>query len=309
MAATKTSFRPCRPAVFGGLLRPPLMSRSLIRSTATALALTLCAGVGAPPNALAAEPRVPAPTLLKQAAPEPTPVPSRVGLRVDTKALGADADPIGTKVRDQAKLVFDQDGVLEPLDDQDPVIVVVVERARNSEDPGYVIGFSIEQGEDVVPGSARQSDCSLCTRTELIERIESELPKLLDLAGEVQVDRSGGEDDGGDEGGEDEGPEDGGGEPVKAIGPLGFAGIGLGVVGLGGIGAGVALVVKGVEPIPNEGGQFKNYRTPGNVILAVGGAALIAGVVMIALDVSKRKKQRRGQPGARVQWTPAGLTF
>lgn len=285
------------------------MSRSLIRSTATALALTLCTGVGTPTNAIAAEPRIPAPTLLKQAPPDVDPVLPRVGLRIDTKALGADADPIATKVQDQAKLVFEQDRVLEPLDDQDPVIVVVVERARNSDDPGYVIGFSIEQGEDVVPGSARQSDCSLCTRTELIERIEAELPKLLELARDVQVER--GTEEGGAEeaGGEDEGGADGGAEPVKPIGPLGFAGIGLGVLGLGAVGAGVAFVIKGVEPIPNGGNQVKNFQTPGSVILGVGGAALLAGVVMIALDVSKRKKQRRAQAGTRVQWTGVGLAF
>jgi hypothetical protein len=282
------------------------MSRPLIRSTAIALALTLCAGT--PTNALAADPRVPAPTLLKQAPAEPEPVQLHVGLRIDTKALGADGEPIATKIEEQAKLVFDQAAVLEPLDDQDPVIVVVVERARKTEDPGYVIGFSIEQGEDVVvPDSARQYDCSLCTRTELIERIEAELPKLLELAGDVQVERGGDDEGSVEDGGDGDGGDDG--ASVKPIGPLGFAGIGLGVVGLGGVGAGVALMVKGVEPIPNEGGQFKNYRTPGTIVLAVGGAALVAGVVMIALDVSKRKKQRRAQAGARVQWIGAGLAF
>ncbi|MFV8753225.1 hypothetical protein ACNOYE_21975 [Nannocystaceae bacterium ST9] len=285
------------------------MSRSPIRFTASALALTLCAGVGTPTNALAAEPRVPAPTLMQKAA---DPVPAYVGLRIDAKALGADAEPIAAKVEEQTKAVFEAEGVLAPLDEQDPVIVVVVERARNSEDPGYVIGFSIEQGEDVVPGSARQSDCSLCTRTELIERIEAELPKLIELAREYQVvravDEGGGEEDGSADEAEDEGGEEGGSEPVKKIGPLGFAGIGLGVVGLGGVGAGVALAVKGFVPIANEAGQFKDYRTPGNVILAVGGAALIAGVVMIAIDVSKRKNQRKAA-GARVQWAGAGLAF
>lgn len=284
------------------------MPRSSNRSTAFALALTLIAGVSTPTNALAVEPRVPAPALMKQAPPDVQPAPVRIGLRIDTKALGADAEPIAAKVQEQAKPVFDQGGVLEPLDDQDPVIVVVVERARKSDDPGYVVGFSIEQGEDVVSGSARQSDCSLCTRTELIERIDSELPKLIELASEHQVVRV---VDGGDEGGSDEGGEDEGGsvEPVKPIGPLGFAGIGLGVLGLGGVGTGVALAIKGVEPVPNGGSQIKDFRTPGTVILAVGGAALIAGVVMIALDVSKRKKQRKAQAGARIQWIGAGLAF
>jgi hypothetical protein len=285
-----------------------MICRQLSRPTTFALVLALGAG-GIPSLSLAGSP-APAPLLIER-APDPAPSePLRAGLRIDTEKLGADGEPIATKIREQAKAVYERESFQDPLDERDPVIVVVVERARNSEDPGYVIGFSIEQGDDIVPGSARQSDCSLCTRTELIERIEGELPKLLELAATVQVQR---EVPGGDEGGEaGEGGGEGGdeGEPVKAIGPLGFAGIGLGVVGLGGVGAGVALAVKGFEPIDDQPGQRTNYRTPGNVILAVGGVALIAGVVMIALDVSKRKKQRKaGANASRLQWTGTGFAF
>lgn len=287
-----------------------MICRQLSRPATFALVLALGAG-GVPSLSLAGSP-LPAPTLLERAPDAAPSEPLRAGLRIDTEKLGSDGEPIATKIREQAKAVYEREAFQEPLDERDPMLVVVVERARNSEDPGYVIGFSIEQGDDIVPGSARQSDCSLCTRTELIERIEGELPKLLELAATVQVQREvpGGEEGGGEAGEGGEGGEGGEeGEPVKPIGPLGFAGIGLGVVGLGGVGAGVALAVKGVVPVPNEAGAVTNYRTPGNVILAVGGAALIAGVVMIALDVSKRKKQRRAQGSARLQWVGNGLAF
>ncbi len=290
------------------------MSRSPNRSIA--LALTLCAGVGtlstAGSNARAADPRVPAPSLIKQAPREPEPAsPARIGLRIDTKALGSDAEPIAAKVEERGKILFDEEGVLEPLYDQDPVIAIVVERVQNSEDPGYVIGLSIEQGEDVIQGSARQSDCALCARTELIDKIAAELPKLIELARTVQVVR---EVDTGDDTGNDTSDDSGGdegGEPrVKPIGPLGFAGIGLGVLGLGGVGAGVALALQEDRPLPDGGKYFKDYQTPGYVLLGVGGAALIAGVVLIALDVSKRKNQRKPQESrAHVQWIGTGLAF
>jgi hypothetical protein len=55
-----------------------------------------------------------------------------------------------------------------------------------------------------------------------------------------------------------------------------------------------------------------NYRTPGNVVLSIGGAALIAGVVMIAVDVTKRKKQRASQKSVSKAWIEprgAGIAF
>lgn len=53
--------------------------------------------------------------------------------------------------------------------------------------------------------------------------------------------------------------------------------------------------------------DVKDYRTPGNVVLSIGGAALIAGVVMIAVDVSKRKKARAGKPVGKPRVRAVGL--
>ena len=277
-----------------------------------ALALMLSVGlVGIPSPSHAAQP--PAPRLITKTEPEAAPVPApaeqppRAALRVDTEALGTSDDPLKAKIVEVATSIFTQEGFADALDDQDPRIVIVVERTGNEENPGFVVGFSIEKGDEVVPGSARQSDCSLCTRTELVERIEKELPALLKLALDHQTEREV-ENGDGDIGGDGDG--DGDVDPVdqRKIGPMGFAGIGLSVVGAAGVGVGVGLAVKGFEPILPAERQLKDYRTPGNVILAIGGAALIAGVVMIAVDVSKRKKARK-QKAAKVQPIGLGIAF
>jgi hypothetical protein len=63
-----------------------------------------------------------------------------------------------------------------------------------------------------------------------------------------------------------------------------------------------------VEPLAPDYLERTNYRTPGSVVLAIGGAALIAGVVMIAVDVSKRKKQRaKSRTGEKVRVRPHGV--
>ncbi|WP_172305409.1 hypothetical protein [Pseudenhygromyxa sp. WMMC2535] len=266
---------------------------------------------GAPALLRAAEP--PAPTLVVfEALAEASP--KRAGLRVDVDELGSDGASIATKIEEDAKVAFDAEGLKEPIDELDPVIVVAIERLDDPENPGYVVGFSIEQDDEIVAGSARQSDCKLCTRTELVELVQKVLDDLLELAAESQADRTPAGDGGaeaGAEAGGDGAEGDGGregGEEVEAIGPLGFAGIGVGVIGLAGVGAGAGLLVKGIEEIPERPIDSRDYRPGGYAALAVGGAALVAGVVMIAIDVSKRKKAR-SRESARVRWDGLGVSF
>jgi len=271
----------------------------MTRSTLTLTLAVSVAMLGAPASSLAGTP--PAPMLVVEPAAEPV----RVGFRVETQGVGGGAEAMKKKILELAAGVCEEQGIEDAQDKQDPRVVVVVERAGSEEQPGYVVGFSIEKGKEIVVGSARQLDCSLCTGTELVEAIEKQLPDLLELAGEHQVPVKG-----------DVGVVDGNGEvppvvPVKderKLGGLGFAGIGLGVVGLAGVGAGVGLMVRGVEPLDELRWELRDYRTPGTVILAAGGVALIAGVVMIVLDVSKRKKTNASPPAAtRVE--PRGLGF
>ncbi|PRQ05503.1 hypothetical protein ENSA5_02310 [Enhygromyxa salina] len=72
---------------------------------------------------------------------------------------------------------------------------------------------------------------------------------------------------------------------------------------------GVTFAVRGFEPVDEFKNERINYRTPGNIVLAAGGAALIAGIVMIAVDVGKRKKARAKSQssGAKTRVQPHGL--
>gem|GEM_PF-2938340 len=236
----------------------------------------------------------------------------RAGLRVDTDALGEQGKTIAEKIRERAGAQFIEAGFLGVSAADDPVVVVVVERSTDPENPGYVVGFSIERGDEIVPDSARQSACALCTRTELIERVERELPPLLELCRANQSETaSGGE--GGEDGGE--GGEDGGGDEGvsfddRPIGSLGFAGIGAGVLGLVGIGLGAGLVATPPTVLEDRPFEQRSTATPGYISLVVGGVALIAGVVLIGIDVSKRKRHRSERNATlKPRWTGLGLQF
>ena len=265
----------------------------------------LAVGGLAPSQALAGPP---APRLMAGAS-EPDQAVPRLGRRIDASALGDDGDGVARRLGEILDAETGEQG-FEPGEPPYPQLVVVVARARNREDPGYVVGFSVESRGEIVAGSARQLDCSLCTRTELVERIEAQLPALFELARAHQP-----SDDGGTSG--PAGPNGGTsgdtqtGDPTEvppAIGPLGYAGIGVGVVGLAGVGTGIGLLVRGVQPIEPTFVERRNFRPGGAVGLAVGGAALVAGVAMLVVDLSRRRSARR-RAASRVRVYGLGIAF
>lgn len=81
-----------------------------------------------------------------------------------------------------------------------------------------------------------------------------------------------------------------------------FTGVGkagLALVGVGGAGAITGAVMIGVNlrTLPNGYGYFeRDWRAPGVVFLGVGGAVLLGGVVTVALDVTRCKRNPRA-PG------------
>ena len=197
----------------------------------------------------------------------------RVSFRVETDGLGDGADEsMRTKILEVgAALVVDR-GFVDATQPNDPRIVIAIERAGDVENPGFAIGYLIESGDEVVPGSARQSECSLCTRTEVVELIERDLPELLALARGHQVEPA--EAEAGDTDGTTEGPADTDAVDTRKIGPLGFAGIGVAVVGIRGRrrrgradeqgpGAGPARFYAGPRlPGPWRGGPRSRRRRP-----------------------------------------------
>lgn len=97
--------------------------------------------------------------------------------------------------------------------------------------------------------------------------------------------------------------------PPKVVGPLGYGGIWLGAAGLGGVIAGAVLLAQGQETRLDSEPRYQlvDDRGPaGAVALGVGGAAMVAGAVLIAVDqtVGRRNRKRRAEQ-ARRQVLPA----
>jgi hypothetical protein len=105
---------------------------------------------------------------------------------VETGDLGSGGDPLKAKIEETAQRVFGGSGS-RPTGRGQPADHGGGGADGDGGESWVVVGFSIEQGEEIVSGSARRADGSLCTRTELLERIEEELPGLLKLAREHQV--------------------------------------------------------------------------------------------------------------------------
>lgn len=79
----------------------------------------------------------------------------------------------------------------------------------------------------------------------------------------------------------------------RGLGRLGYAGLAIGLVGGGMIGGGVALIVTGPYDVDYREGEMKPYileaTMPGVGLIAGGGAALVGGIVMLAVDARSRR--------------------
>lgn len=84
----------------------------------------------------------------------------------------------------------------------------------------------------------------------------------------------------------------------KRLGPLGIAGVVVGGAGLGVAIGGIILAAIGdssrVDPHNPAQLEIKRRRTPGFILLGTGAVAAVAGVAMLAVDVSRHRKARRG---------------
>lgn len=150
----------------------------------------------------------------------------------------------------------------------------------------------------------RASQCRLCTESELLDQVEATVVRLVPET-PAAVDGAMAAPDGSAEL-EAVPPE----QPTKRrkrlaerrqadestttarLGKLGAAGIGVAVVGLLGVGVGAGLAAR--EPVYKPRPTYLlRTREPGIAVASIGGAALIAGLTMLAVDVVRRRKSRR----------------
>lgn len=77
------------------------------------------------------------------------------------------------------------------------------------------------------------------------------------------------------------------------LGAPGYAGLGVGMLGVGVLATGAQLMLH-PSIVKGRPGQLRiaSYRTPGVVLAAVGGAGLMAGVILVAIDVARRRARQ-----------------
>jgi hypothetical protein len=214
-------------------------------------------------------------------------VPARVG--VDASAMEDDLqklieDAIADGIREQLAEQFHV-----PVAKGGPQGVAQVGVALSWQDADtltWSIAIRVER-----EGTTKRLDPFTCDRCasheEVLPRIVQELPAVVELLEVAPAEEPDPPDD--------SATPQGGGDKPKAIGALGYAGIGLGVAGLAGLGVGAWLATRdpsldGESGADNAG--LHDVRPGGWAALALGSAGVVAGVVMIAVDVGKRRRAR-----------------
>src|SRR5690606_19837156 len=104
-------------------------------------------------------------------------------------------------------------------------------------------------------------------------------------------------------------PETSEDRPRKPLGPLGRAGIGVAVVGVGTLVSGGILFAVGERVDPPTGRapdiRGRNFAPPGVALMVTGGAALVAGAVLLVVDRTRAKKRT----SALLLPSPGGLSI
>lgn len=229
---------------------------------------------------------------------EAAPPPAR--LDVDTSAVGDAGPVVKRRVEERGATVLRDLGVGTPPQGQGPVLSLIV-RELGGDTPGYELEASVLDKGNEVPGTRAVVVCSLCTEGELVDRAENELRKLVAglerYAAETAAETTpeGPEVEGGQSGdptGNGQ-PQDGRDTQSRGkLGKLGWTGVGMTAVGGAGIIAGVVLAVLPDKPLESDPTQERYTTVPGYVTLGAGAAVAIVGGALIGVDVSRSKRAR-----------------
>jgi hypothetical protein len=86
----------------------------------------------------------------------------------------------------------------------------------------------------------------------------------------------------------------------RALGRVGWTGVGLLIAGVGVAATGGALLGVDRTPHPDRATQLRDWQPAGYGLLATGGALLVTGVVMVVVDAVPRARARRSAKNAAV---------
>lgn len=245
------------------------------------------------------------------AAPESS-APVRAELEVDAVALGEDGEVIAQRIRVRAEALLRSHEVLPARTAEDPHLRLEI-GPLEGDDPGYRCKWTVLRAGKPVDGGTGASVCRLCTEDELLEHVDAAIERGISQLPPVST------------------------TPVPAVGPtdpvapttdvpprtvddpprprraplgtLGKAGVGVLAVGVGALVPGIVLAVL-PDKVGIVGGNELDKRTistriPGIALAAGGGAAIIAGAVLLAVDRKRARSQARLQVAP--AWVRRGL--
>jgi hypothetical protein len=230
------------------------------------------------------------------AAPRAAPDPRTVSLHVDVDELGDKAIGLDKKILEHIGPPIDEADFQIVGDDSDAAMVLRV-RLRVLQSGEYDYGVHIE----FVHGDSREPviewvECRTCVDARLFPVLDEQLPALLlaleDRAKELTVEPTG-DGDGGEP------------DPGEVAMPKPTTGLGIGGAIVGGLGIG-ALIGGGVElsrglvidETTTTEDRRIDHRPPGYALIAVGATALVAGAVMLGVDLAAQSKKRKARAQA-----------
>ncbi|WP_106394776.1 hypothetical protein [Enhygromyxa salina] len=247
------------------------------------------------------------------AAPTPEPEPVEARLEIDTSQAGAGGEVLHRRIDERANIVLRHAKVL-PGDRYDATLEIAVREVEGDE-PGYVVIFELRAADGSALDEPAEIACSLCTETELVARVETELEPVI-AALRAHADSSD-ERDPIESLGEDPRPLEPVDPPTELTpAPRGHLGLLAGGVTLLALGAGslataVALIVP--EPkVDQDDPLFLITTRPVGYTLLAGAAALaVTGAVLTAVAVRKRRQAQwsvapygaPGHVGGVVSWS------
>lgn len=222
-----------------------------------------------------------------------------VRAKLDVEVAGGDAGAsLADRIRVRGEALLRDHEVLPARSVDDPRIVIAIESLGES--PGYRCRFGAWRGDEVVSGTDGVSVCELCTEAELVEHVGAAIVRVVEqLPPQAQTQAP------------PPRPID---DPAPArrharapLGTLGKAGVGLlagGAVLALAVGVPLVLLQRKDTKVQEERVDGVDTKPVGIAMLAVGGAALVAGAVLLGIDRSRARK-----PVRRAALGPGGLVL
>lgn len=219
-------------------------------------------------------------------AAEPEPDVRRASVEIDTSDVGEEGPVVKRRVRERTDVVLRAAGVLPARPEGgDPLVHVDIDPLQG-EDPGYRFELWITR-DGVLVGERRRVECTLCTESEIVQRVETTVGEILEELDAPPEPA-------------DDAPEPATAEPATAepapvaatppdrprapLAALGKGGVALLTLGIAGLGVGATLVALPPRVKLDDPLYETTTRPPGFVVLGVGAAAAISGVAMLVVD-------------------------